>query len=106
MKSGKDPVIGPVVQGLRNQNHFVPYLETFHGEIARLWGVGRKNRLYLEDGLVLYRRRVIDGKEHNQIVLPSSLRDRVLRALHDDIGHLERHRTLDLVHQRFFWPIP
>ena len=32
------------------------------------------------------------------------MRKRVLRGLHDDVGHLGRDRTLDLVRHRFYWP--
>ncbi len=61
------------------------------------------NRLELRSG-VLYRRRQERGASHYQLALPTTLRDMVLRSLHDDMGHLGIDRTLDLVRSRFFWP--
>ncbi len=39
-----------------------------------------------------------------QLVLPEVVRPLVLQKLHDDMGHLEIERTLDLVRSRFYWP--
>ena len=63
------------------------------------------DKLVMLDG-VLYRSRLdpdTDCKVH-QLVLPSSERQRALTGLHDDVGHLGRDRTLQLVRARFFWP--
>ncbi len=32
------------------------------------------------------------------------MRKRILCGLHDDVGHLGRDKTIDLVCQRFYWP--
>jgi transposase InsO family protein len=61
------------------------------------------NRLVLRDG-VLYRSREVDGATTYQLVLPASSREMALKGLHDDVGHLGRDRTLELVRSRFFWP--
>ena len=37
-------------------------------------------------------------------MLPSHFKDKVLRHLHDNVGHRDRDRTLALVRQRFYWP--
>ena len=55
------------------------------------------------DGLMV--RKVLDqGDEHQQVLLPESLKDRVLKALHDDLGHQGAEKTLGLVRKRFYWP--
>jgi hypothetical protein len=61
------------------------------------------HRLRLLDD-VLYRIRQVDGKEVQQLVLPQKCRKQVLKQLHDDMAHLGRDRTTDLVRRRFFWP--
>ena len=61
------------------------------------------NRLCLKNG-VLYRTRKDDTKTVYQLVLPRAQRDLAMMGLHDDIGHLGRDRTLELVRARFFWP--
>jgi transposase InsO family protein len=59
-------------------------------------------KLSFEDG-ILYRKRQVESKVLHQIVLPQVCRGSVLRSLHDDMAHLGRDRTLDLIRQRFFW---
>ncbi len=39
-----------------------------------------------------------------QLVLPVKFRVMVLESLHDQMGHMEVDRTLDLVRSRFDWP--
>ena len=53
---------------------------------------------------ILYRIAYIDGKSSPQVVLPASCREEVMFILHDDMGHVGRDRTLDLVRSRFYWP--
>ena len=53
---------------------------------------------------VLHRKRVMEGKEVWQLVLPKAERARAMEGLHDQVGHLGRTRTLDLVQARFYWP--
>lgn len=53
---------------------------------------------------VLHRKRLVDDKVVHQLVLPKQFRSLVLTGLHDDVGHLGRDRTLELVRDRFFWP--
>ena len=46
----------------------------------------------------------MDEKEVYQLVLTEKYQKQVLKGLHDDMGHLGRDRTIDLVRNRFFWP--
>ena len=39
-----------------------------------------------------------------QLILPITLRTQALRGCHDDLGHLGRERTLDLLRDWFYWP--
>ena len=57
------------------------------------------DKLRIENG-ILYRVKT----EGLQLVLPSSKREEALNGLHNDVGHMGRDRTLDLVRARFFWP--
>ncbi|MCG8049379.1 MAG: RNase H-like domain-containing protein, partial [Candidatus Thiodiazotropha endolucinida] len=61
------------------------------------WG-----KLKLKDG-VLYRSTSFDGQPYDQLVVPSAVKEIVLKALHDDMGHQGRRRTAWLVKTRFFW---
>ena len=51
---------------------------------------------------VLYRNTVLDSQHIRQLVLPCHFRSKVLKHLHDDVGHQGRDRTLSLVRQRFY----
>ncbi len=54
---------------------------------------------------VLYRKIQIEGGEEKmQLVLPREFRSTALSGLHNDVGHLGRDKTLNLVRARFFWP--
>ena len=65
--------------------------------------LSEKRHLVVKDG-VLFRKRQVEGQERLQLVLPGVMRKRALRGLHDDVGHLGRDKTLDLVRHRFYWP--
>ena len=86
VEDGKKPDFSSTSQGVK------PYL--------REW-----DKLLMRNG-VLYRARIDPdtGKKVYQLVLPVSERGRAMEGLHDDLGHLGRDRTLDLLRARFFWP--
>ena len=42
--------------------------------------------------------------EYHQLVLPQRLQGRVLRSVHDDMGHQGLERTLELLRERVYWP--
>ena len=52
---------------------------------------------------MLHRKMESEGQESHQLVVPASVKHIVLTALHDDIGHQGRDRTLVLLKTRFFW---
>lgn len=53
---------------------------------------------------ILYRVYVEDGEMVKQLCIPSSLRNFVLKQVHDKCGHQGRERTVALAKHRFFWP--
>ncbi len=61
-------------------------------------------QLKLKDG-VLYR-TIIDPQEQEvqQLVLPEILTERVIRSLHNDMGHQGLERTILLARSRCYWP--
>jgi len=62
------------------------------------------DKLTVRDG-ILYRvaRNVVTKNKTYLYVVPSSLRIRVLKGVHDEAGHQGQQRTLYLVRQRFYW---
>ena len=52
-----------------------------------------------QDGIL---RRHLPSK--TQLILPRQWKNRVLKELHDDMGHLGIDRVLQLARDRFFWP--
>jgi transposase InsO family protein len=80
-------------------------------EQRKLYGEAAEFRDYLNQwerlslrNKVLHRKRIIEGKDVWQLVLPTAERAKAMEGLHDKIGHLGRTRTLDLVQARFYWP--
>ena len=63
------------------------------------------NRFQENDGL-LYRklRDPADGMEKHQLMLPGCLKEEVLKALHDKMGHQGAERTEKLIRSRCYWP--
>ena len=43
--------------------------------------------------------------EYHQLVLPQRLQGRVLRSVHNDMGHQGLERTLELLRERVYWPM-
>ena len=61
------------------------------------------DKLHFKDG-GLFRTVSINDVSIDQIVLPSCLKHVILHQLHDEMGHMGRDRTIQLVRERFFWP--
>ena len=61
------------------------------------------SRLTLKQG-VLHRLYINNDEEYHQLVLPECYRGKVLKSLHDDMGHQGIERTLVLLHEHFYWP--
>lgn len=53
----------------------------------------------IEDGIL----RRLNGTR-TQVIVPRQLRPRILKELHENMGHLGVDRTLDLARERFCWP--
>lgn len=95
-----DPALRVVIHQLETGEKVPP---TAQEELLELPLLLREwNQLELKDGIL--DRRQEDDQLNLQLLLPPNLRPIVLRALHNDMGHMGIERTLDLVRQRFFWP--
>lgn len=57
----------------------------------------------MKDGLLQQVTKKSDG-EFFQLVLPTKFREVVLKAMHDDLGHLGVERLTELLRSRFYWP--
>ena len=86
VEAGKKPELYSTVQELK------PYLREWD-KLEMMDGVLNRNRIDPET-----------GSKVSQLVLPAVEREQALKGLHDDVGHLGRERTLQLVRARFYWP--
>ena len=97
-----DPTIGPFLEhwnsGLRPLRRAVDKEDKGTRKLLSLW-----NHMCEMDGL-LYKEAIIHGKQVFQLLLPETLKGRVLEALHDQAGHQMLQRTLALAEARCFWP--
>lgn len=100
-KQRTDPCIGHVISQIECGERPPPAVRTELPDLSLL--LRELNRLKLRDG-ILYRVRQEEGQMQYQLVLPEELREMVLTNLHDNMGHMGRDRTLDLVRTRFYWP--
>ena len=61
------------------------------------------DRLILKRG-ILHRLYIFNEIEYHQLVLPQRYHRKVLRALHNHMGHQGINRTMDLLRERVYWP--
>ena len=59
----------------------------------------RRNLFVNEKGL-LFRK----SGEHQQLVLPFSMRNLIYKHLHMEMGHLSPEKVVDLAKKRVYWP--
>ena len=64
----------------------------------------KERELMVERECVVFRRIPIQGDFVEQLLVPTTLRDVVLKAVHDSWGHQGVTRTLALLRERCFWP--
>ena len=43
--------------------------------------------------------------EYHQLVLPQRFHSKILRSVHDDMGHQGLEKTMELLRERVYWPI-
>lgn len=96
-----DPVIGRVIHLMEAEDSSSTNLKVDSPELQLI--IKEWKRFEIRGG-VLYRKRICEGGDSYQLVLPEVLRSSVLQNLHDDMGHLGIECTLDLVRWRFYWP--
>lgn len=58
------------------------------------------DKLSLDKDGILRRRK----GTRTQVIVPRQLRLRILKELHENMGHLRVDRTLDFARERFYWP--
>ena len=103
----EDPDVSPIVK-LREQSNQSPEWREVEGHSSvtkALWY--EFPRLELKDGLLC--RRWTSANTHqtsHQIVLPSGVRQQLIRAVHAGLagGHLGRSKTEAQVQRRYYWP--
>ena len=53
---------------------------------------------------VLHRLYVSEDMEYHQLVLPQRFHSKILRSVHDDMGHQGLEKTMKLLRERVYWP--
>ena len=101
----EDPVLSTVIAGMQAGTLKKRVLSVDDSPSLKFY-VRHQKQLVLKDN-VLYRKVLSDNTKsrssHLQVVLPSSLKAKVLKGCHDQVGHLGRDKTLGLLRERFFW---
>ena len=59
---------------------------------------------FLKDGMLCRKFQGPSNFEYSQLVLPNSLHHMALQHLHNELGHLGFHKTMEAVKQRYYWP--
>ena len=95
----EDDTIGPVLRAFPSK----PKASALQPALKQL--VRQYPRLFQDTNGVLRRRcRHPELGQSDQLVLPASMRKRVVIAMHDDMGHQGYDRTMQLLQSRVYWP--
>ena len=95
-----DKTISPFIKSIKDGKQIHRYL--LKDKEIRL--LNRFSDHFVLRNNLLHRKRIIDGQEVYQFVVPSDMRNQIIQRLHTDSGHMGRERTRQLVQQRYFWP--
>ncbi len=94
-----DDHIGPVLQfklsDKKPTGHLFNTMTAKSKCLLRSW-----DKLFIGDDGILRRRT----NTRTQLVLPANYKQRVLKELHDNMGHQGLDRTMSLIRERFYWP--
>ena len=97
----QDHDIGRFLQWWREKTR--PNRRTLSKEPMAVRKLYKSWRKIIEEGNVLYRICSFNGIEVKQLLLPACLKQKVLSALHDEMGHQGVDKTIALVQQRCYW---
>ena len=94
---------------MRSFCNFLPFAPHLSGlwksdsKLRRFWTI--RSQLKLEDG-VLYQVKRPHGLSTDKmlLVLPQSLVQESLTAIHDSLGHFGTDKTIAMAEERFWWP--
>jgi transposase InsO family protein len=103
----QDPLLKKVIHILENPARYPKSLEP--GHLSKMFPEGlaferQSGNFCVRDG-ILYRKREVGETVRYQLVLPFIYRQRAMLGCHNDVGHMGRERTLEMVRERFWWPI-
>jgi hypothetical protein len=70
-------------------------------EVVKMWS--QRDKLVVVKDL-LFRQITSGEKKVKQLVVPSELRCRIMKGIHEDMGHPGRDKSIELARNRFYWP--
>ena len=99
----KDPVIHQIIDGIQNKT--LRKIKTNGDMPSELKALIRlKRQLVLKQGFLYRRTTQVDTKTQLQLVLPPAHYNKAIKVCHDQIGHLDQDRVLELLRDQFYWP--
>ena len=98
----QDPAISHIIQAIQTKHlNTIKHKQDMSSDLKAFLRI--RKHLKLKQG-VLYRKIQVHDKARLQLVLPQSYRSKAMAGCHDQVGHLDQDRVLELLRDRFFWP--
>jgi len=104
------PLVYPEPKNKNDASTALPLLkETYRGTQCQLFNHDHKkiiNFLRKEDTLRTDSSAIANRRKglSNQIYVPSSLRDKLIRDFHENNGHIGTKKSLQMISKSYFWP--
>ena len=99
----KDPALCQITEAIQHKTiGKLKMKKDMSSDLKAFLRIGKQ--LKLKQGILYRKSQVSSSRAMLQLVLPTEYRHKAMAGCHDQIGHLDQDRVLELLKDRFYWP--
>ena len=99
----QDPAISQIIQAIQTKTlDTLKYNQDMSLDLKAFLRI--RKQFQLKQG-ILYRKTQVNDRARLQLVLPLAYIPQAMAGCHDQVGHLGQDRVLELLRDRFYWPV-